>query len=644
MNNNSPESNVKAIVFGAIDHYRTNLKKDNERRKDTINKERSFQLQDQIVKDHVGVDTTAPEYESFFEDYSKGLLDNTSDEYQGVAKEHLNNWKLKVDQNNLNLNTDKIHRGKIFNFSNSLQPLEQTMNSHALESDLPLLNSTIGTYKERLESGVENRYISPEVASNLLKAQKTKHFNTLSNNIINSNPGLTWDEYESKVKKLDHFDFEGSENDKEFLAGLKNQFELTKQARSLSIDKEKELEIKKFDKFVNEHIEDLSLNIGIDKLNSDEFKNIPQEYKDRALELSREYTLYSPIDRKKTLANTTDETKRSQYQWIENQMQSKGSIEFLEKQGFIAQLQPLNINDPNSIEERNGVVEFGKSIYGKNDLNYFTDNEMKTVDNIYKKGDLASKLSLVRVLSRNSNAKNQVSNTFGLEGMGYIAGVLEHDKLLGSNDETVASNILEGEQILKNKDSGIKVPPLFDRTIRNKYIGTLNTTLGGKKYQDTMVSGVKSLYGYLANNDHDLNILLLQGDDENNKRDIKERQNLLMKQAFDTLNKGTAVITKDIGSNYTSAVQSSSVEMPVKGMTGDELNEFFNTLKEGDIDGGFDGISGADTVEMIKKQYLPVSIGGGKYIFRDKNAGFAFGSDKKPFVLDFYDVVRRRKG
>jgi len=594
------------------------------------------------------------------------------DKIYGSYKAGYESHKKKIKENETSANiTQRINR------------YDTDISQHALDGDTDKYAAGHTELSTFLNEQTKLGHINETSKHKILHDLSLKHALSYVESEKARNPDLTYDSIKGELAK--HFD-----NDT--VAQIKLQFSIADQKKLIKQNAEDKVNQKKYNEDVYKNYESkYKHGIDLHELNDPKFINVPKTLKDQVTDLAQNFSLKSNIERKAILQNLADsvnsydrrdldfkptskegtpeyEQELSRYNALANEKETKhqtnsqkyklyerennylnanAGIELAEKQGLFGRekIYPIEWNNPASIAYREKKVQIASVHYGKN-VDFLTKSEFSNLSKEIAKGDSQTILDITNLASRNDSLKYQLASDPQTANVALLANitrrrtaVLNGDlndvlifdevspkythKIIEPND--TVNNILNGKDVIKvNKD--IFGGADFDKELSNIVnFDSVYSDPSSTRYKNLLKENIKNNSAYL-----------LDSGAASNLTDA-------IKQSIDSVAGGIEYYSNVNSLFVALGVQDSDIEMPVPSMTADSFKGFLNSLSAEDVRLPMAGLTKEETINQIRDGSF-VSLGQGQYYLKSKNGkSYARDANNNNIVIDFFDIMQRRK-
>ena len=310
----------------------------------------------------------------------------------------------------------------------------------------------------------------------------------------------------------------------------------------------------------------------------EQFSVLPADTRDRIVEQASGATTLDGQQDYAALKTANDQLKR---------MASEDGVSLGVRQGLIDP-GPLNIDDPDSINQRVQAVEELSETYGV-DVPFFQDTEAQALADGLEKATVPEKVSLAQRLGGIPNAWEQLASkeaqVFAMAG--------------ATGDADLMTQVFKGQELLATK----LAQPIKAADYADDYAEMIEGIYGPEDAQAILKS---ALAHYAATSDHK--------DGSYSHGDFKN---------------SVHAVTGGIGK-----INGFRVELP-RGVEEDRFDDFIDDIQPQTVEalGGVMGVSSEKAVDLIRRGRIR-NIKSGAYIVETDN-GVLFTSEGKPFVIEW---------
>ena len=294
---------------------------------------------------------------------------------------------------------------------------------------------------------------------------------------------------------------------------------------------------------------------------------------------------------------------------------NKDSFSLAVEQGYINNVQPLDLNNPESIEMRRMQAETASAIYGRR-VSPISSQEAAQFTEAMVRGTADEQQAMMQsMVTGFGDQTMDVFDSMFKEGAGSyaIAG-----GLMMEGRPSVARNVFLGmEQMKTNKEIIAKDFDLeFGNGVGNVYAMT-------PKHMGALRDATRALYAQK---------MAMQGM-------FAEKENVdsaTLQEAINEITGGIVVIEWN-GSGIFSD-DNYKIEAPAPGMDDSDTEDWLSGITAGHIEamGGTTGISSADVAELVSEQRVQlISIGAGRYNLQTYTGNFIMDRNGNPFELTY---------
>lgn len=285
------------------------------------------------------------------------------------------------------------------------------------------------------------------------------------------------------------------------------------------------------------------------------------------------------------------------------------------EQGYISNVQPFDLNNPESIALRQMQAETASAIYGRR-VSPISSQEAAQLTESMSRGSADEQQAMMQNLVTGFGDQSlDVLDSMFQEGAGSyaIAG-----GLMLEGRPSAARNIFLGMEQIKN-NKGI-IAKDFDVEFADKVGGTYAMT---PQHMTALRDATRALYAQK---------MAMQGMfSESESADGK-----VLDQAITEITGGILEIEWNgsgifVDDNY-------KIEAPAAGMDADATEDWLSSITAGHIEamGGVKGLSSTDVAEMVSEQRVQlVSIGSGRYNLKTYTGNFIMNRDGYEFELAY---------
>ncbi len=335
-------------------------------------------------------------------------------------------------------------------------------------------------------------------------------------------------------------------------------------------------------------------------------------------EAANEFSLLNPATQEATLNKLKEDKSRSgeevelieRYQKVHDhttKMLKENSLQLAVEQGVLTGLPPIDLNNPETLQQRMMAVQTAEAHYRQN-ISPLTKREVTQMSDAMTKMDADQKLAVLgAVVSATGDNSLEIMEQLDKNNQTLLA--MAGSLMAEGQPEVARLAILGNEQVQLNKGILPKDTDLMPEV--NSYLGT--AFIANPRHQAAVVRTVKSVYAAMA---ADAGIIdgALDAD--------------LLNAALEAVTGG--VIMRD---NPGWGTGDSYVVAPARGVGEDQFEEWIDELTIADIEamGGIMALEGDELVEQVQEGVL-VSVGKGRYLV-NVGTGYLLRPDGEPFEL-----------